>query len=244
MRKKYIFVLLLLFVGFTAHSQVLLSLIFGDKLNSGKVEFGLDMGANWSSISNMDSSNFLRTFNIGFYFDIKMKKEPWHIYTGVLVKANMGLDELTDEDLLFLEIPQQPEDGNYYQRMNYFIVPGTLRYYFPSRFYVEAGPQLALMYKSAVEFYSESDNEEILIKEFNKDAIRKIDAGLTAGLGYKIKPVGGLTLGLRYYYGLTNVYKDRKGTKNSSIFLKANMPVGAGKAKKKREEKEKENDQG
>ena len=220
--------------GVTARTQVLMSVIFGDKLNSEKIEFGLDGGANWSQISDLDSSSYLRTFNIGFYFDIRLKNQ-WSVYTGVLVKANMGSNELTEEDLIFLEVPLQPQEGTYSQRLNYFIVPGMIRYNFPNRFYLETGPQLALMYKSSVQFFSESDDEEILIKDFNKDAIRKLDAGLSAGLGYKLKPIGGLTLGLRYYYGLTNVYKNRSGTKNSSIFLKANFPIGA---KKKKETEE------
>ena len=230
MGKKYYMLMLFVLCAGVLHGQVLMSILFGDKLNTDGLEFGLDTGANWSEISDLDSSSYLRTFNIGFYFDIRLKNQ-WSIYTGVLVKANMGSDDLTEEDLVFLEVPLQPEDGTYSQRLNYFIVPGMIRYSFPNRIYLEAGPQLALMYKSVVEFYSETDDREILIKDFNEDAIRRFDAGISGGLGYKIKPVGGLTLGLRYYYGLTNVYKGRSGTKNSSIFLKANFPVGAGKKK-------------
>lgn len=231
MGKKYPILIFFLLCAAMLHGQVLMSILFGDKLNSDGLEFGLDTGANWSEISDLDSSSYLRTFNIGFYFDIRLKKQ-WSLYTGILAKANMGSNELSEDDLLFLNVTLQPEEGTYSQRLNYFIAPVMFRYKFPNRFYLEAGPQFALMYKSFVQFYSDSGDEEILIKNFNKDAIRKFDAGISGGLGYKLKPVGGLTLGLRYYYGLTNVYKDRSGTKNSSIFLKANFPVGAGKKEK------------
>jgi hypothetical protein len=43
----------------------------------------------------------------------------------------------------------------------------------------------------------------------------------------------GMTLGIKYYYGLANVYKGVSGTNNSSLFLKANIPIGASKKSKK-----------
>ena len=36
----------------------------------------------------------------------------------------------------------------------------------------------------------------------------------------------------RYYYGFLDVYKDRSGTKNSSLFLKVNVPIGLSQEKK------------
>jgi hypothetical protein len=207
---------------------VLLSVIFGDKLNSEKIEFGLDGGFNWSQISGLESSASRRAFNIGFYFDILMK-DRWSLYTGVLVKAQLGTDELSKEDLAFLEITPQEEEGTYAQRLNYFLVPALMRYNFPSRIYLEAGPQFGLMYKASVDFTSKTDDVEIGIREFNKDRINRIDAGISAGLGYRIRPRKGMSLGLRYYYGFVNAYKDRSGTNNSSIFLKATIPIGANK---------------
>ena len=40
-----------------------------------------------------------------------------------------------------------------------------------------------------------------------------------------------MTIGVKYYYGFLDVYKDRSGTNNESIFVKFNVPIGAGKAK-------------
>lgn len=53
-------------------------------------------------------------------------------------------------------------------------------------------------------------------------------AGLMGGFGYRLKKIKGMSFGVKYYYGLLDVYKDRSGTKNSSIFLKMTIPVGAG----------------
>jgi hypothetical protein len=54
---------------------VLISLLLGDKLNSGKLKFGLDGGVNFSSISNINPSKIHTGFHLGFYFDILLKEK-------------------------------------------------------------------------------------------------------------------------------------------------------------------------
>ena len=50
--------------------------------------------------------------------------------------------------------------------------------------------------------------------------------GVVGGVGYRFLDGLGWTVGVRYYYGFTNVYKDRSGTNNRSLFLKLNIPFG------------------
>jgi hypothetical protein len=225
MRKFQIILIVLLLFGPAAHSQVLISLLLGDKLNSDKVEFGLDGGFNWSQIGGLDSNSSLRTFNIGFYFDIVVD-DSWSFYTGVLVKSQLGAGELSNNDLSFLGITPQEVDGKYSQGLDYFLVPALMRYNFPNRIYLEAGPQFGLMHKATVEFNSETDDKEIRIREFNNDRINRIDAGLSGGVGYRLSPRKGMSLGLRYYNGFVNTYKGESGTNNSSLFVKLTFPVG------------------
>ena len=92
--KRYLLISGLLFSGYASNSQVLISILFGDKLNSGKVEFGLQGGLNWSTIKNLEGAKSLTGFNLGFYFDIKLKNPSWMINTGVIVKSPMGANEL------------------------------------------------------------------------------------------------------------------------------------------------------
>jgi len=61
---KLFFIFLLTFSIQQAYSQILISLLFGDKLNSEKLEFGLDGGFNFSQMSNFESSKPLTTFNV------------------------------------------------------------------------------------------------------------------------------------------------------------------------------------
>ena len=86
----------------------------------------------------METNKSLRTFNLGFYFDIRLKNQ-WSLYTGVLVKSNLGVNELSANDLSFLGTEVYPENGDYAQEMRYFLVPALLKYNFENRIYIEAG---------------------------------------------------------------------------------------------------------
>lgn len=140
----------------------------------------------------------------------------------------MGVDNLTENDLNFLGATTYPEEGRYSQKMNYFLVPALIKYKFKFNMYVEAGPQFGLMYKSWIQYDSDIDELDATIKEYNKDLINKIDAGIMIGLGYTMFKGTGWTFGVKYYEGFVNVYKDRPGTRNRSFFLKLNIPIGAG----------------
>jgi hypothetical protein len=246
--KKYLLVIAIVLAGITSQSQVLITLLLGDKLNSDGLEFGLEGGMNWTKISGMETSSFARKWNLGFYFDIRLKNQ-WYLYTGVLVKSNFGVDKLTDMDLNALGVSPYMDnndariEGDYSQKINAFMVPALIRYKFKNHIYVEAGPQFSLMYKSWVEFNANVDGKDATFKEYNKDKINKIDAGIMTGIGYKLLKGTGWTLGAKYYYGFVDVFKDVSGTKNSSIYLKLEIPIGAGeKAQKKKEEKKKKRD--
>lgn len=242
MIKKILLVFGFAFISLHGKSQVLITILFGDKLNSPNLEFGLEGGYNWSTITGFQSNKPLSTLNLGFYFDFRIKKD-FYIYTGVLVKSNLGLSSLSTEDLvalnsdLLLDSTGFAVDGNYSQRLNYFLVPILAKYRHKSNVYIEAGPQMGLMYKSWVQFDADVDGKDATIKDYNKDDINRFDIGVMVGAGYKFKTGPGWSVGVKYYYGLRDVYKNIANTKNNVFFIKANIPIGAGKKKDKEESK-------
>ena len=166
-----------IFAVSNVHSQVLISLLFGDKLNSDKIEFGLETGVNFEQIEGFESNDRRAFFNIGFYFDFKLKNRDWSIYTGVLVKANQGLDNLTDNDLVFLGIDKQEVDdviieGSYKQVINAFMVPALLKYKFHQGVYLEGGMQFGWHTKAYVEFNSDNKDVQEQVRYKNNDAIQ------------------------------------------------------------------------
>ena len=52
--KKVLLILVLLSGSRPVHGQVLIALLFGDKLNTGKIEFGLDGGLNLASMGGVE----------------------------------------------------------------------------------------------------------------------------------------------------------------------------------------------
>lgn len=227
--KKYCLIIVFLIIGLTSQSQILISLLLGDKLNSDGLGFGLTGGLNFTNISGMETTNWKEGMNLGFYFDIRMKNNLW-LNTGVQVKSNFGVDKLTATDLNFLGTSTYEAEGDYKQVVNAFVVPIQAKYKFKNFMYVEAGPQLALMYDAYVQYDSDMDGRDARVRENNKDMTRKIDAGLGGGIGYQLMKGKGMAFGINYYHGFTNVYKDRSGTQNSSVNLKVNIPIGAKKA--------------
>jgi len=213
----------------TARSQVLISLIFGEKLNSDAIEFGLEGGFNFSDIAALDADKRLTTFNLGFYFDIRLK-EAWRLYTGVLVKSKLGAKNLSDSDLALLGVALLDESGTYSQYINNFLVPALLKYRFTNRVYAEAGPQFGLRYKGWVQFDSDVDGTETRVRIENKDALNVLEVGGVVGVGYRLRPgPAGMTLGIKYYQGFSNAIKGLSGSRNNALFLKFNVPIGAGK---------------
>ena len=231
--KSFLLIIGLSIFSLTTQSQILITLLFGDKLNSDGVEFGLSGGYNISNINGLETKNSLGTFNMGFYFDIRLKNQ-WYLYTGLLAKSKLGVDKLSTKDIEFLNTDTYPTNGNYSQELNYFLVPILGRYKFKNHIYLEGGTQVGLMYKSWVEYNSDIDGKKAIVKEYNTQKVNKIEAGLMLGLGYTLFKGTGWTIGAKYYYGLTNVYKDRKGTNNSSLFIVLNIPIGVGEKPKKK----------
>lgn len=230
MIKRVLLVVLLVMVAFGGYSQVLISLLLGDKLNTGKIEFGLDGGVNYSTMSNFASAHPNSTFNIGFYFDFLLK-ERWYFNTGVLVKSNVGLGFLKEADVAILDpTAVYLDSGSYSQRISYFHVPAAIKYRFKNNFYVCFGPQFALRYKANLRYEGEYNNKTIELNTDNRDLFHRLEVSAIGGVGYKLKKGEGMNIGVKYMYGLTNILRE-EGLKsfNRSFYVYVGVPIGRGK---------------
>jgi hypothetical protein len=250
MRKITLIGLIILMTASMAHSQVLLSLIFGDKLNSGKVEFGMNGGFNLSYLRGISESKGQNNWELGFYFDILLKeKSPWYLSTGVYIKSNVGGTNVP------LDYPGNraidtavyngfvTANGNVEKQFNTFYVPFNLRYLSKCGIFIEAGAQAGLVFKTHDIYTAEVNNYELLydaVKGVRNNGLYKwFDGGVDGGIGYKSKGSLGWKLGIWYYVGLTNIYKNDLGYKayNSSLYVLATIPIGKKKAERERAEK-------
>lgn len=227
--KTFLIAVSFLFCTTVSNAQVLISLIFGDELNTGNIEFGLDGGLNWNNINGVDQADYLMGWNLGFYFDIKLS-DPWMLNTGVVVKGNMGAKNINVYSLNDPELDNLFSDGGSVTRkLNYFSVPIMIKYKFENNIYVKAGVQLGLMYNGYDTFIKSVKEEDDLEYEVNiKDQYHPLDAGLAFGIGYRLMGGDGMNLGINYYYGLIDVRIDDSTPSefNQAVYLNVGIPIG------------------
>jgi hypothetical protein len=237
--KKALSVVALLLCIQSVNAQVLISLVFGDMLNSPKVEFGLEGGANFSTITNLEGAKNRTDFNLGFYFDFMLKNPAWAINTGVIVKSSLGANGLPVYSLNNTELDNAFAEGHVDRKINYFNVPIMMKYKFDNHIYVKAGTQLGLLSKAYDEFKNNYEGEDLVYKNKIRDQIHVIDAGLAIGAGYRLMGGNGMNIGINYYYGLVPIMKgDEPNQYHRSLYITAGIPIGKGKAEKKAAKKQ------
>jgi len=237
--RKIVLVTSFLFLSVNVKSQVIISLLLGDNLNTGKIEFGLDGGMNLSSLRGIKDSKPIYGFHLGFYFDIKLKG-PWLFHTGVIVKSPMGSGNIPFYSTGYTALDSIMQDGNVDRKLRYFNVPLMIKYTTPSRIYAEAGVMLGLMNKAFDEYTNRVyEDADLTFTRQNKKSYHPIDAGLIAGIGWRILSGYGMNLGVRYYWGFTDITIDdsQPNIYNQSLYFAVGIPIGVGKAKKRMEEK-------
>ena len=148
MKKLYriIFLSIIMATPAALNAQVLISLLFGDALNTEKIEFGLVGGLNRSYILDISDSKGMNNFNIGFYFHILMKNSTY-LSTGVAVKSNVGATGMDTYPIGDVNFDAIYENGVLTKKIPVFYVPILFHQRFNQRWYIEAGPQLGLIHK-------------------------------------------------------------------------------------------------
>ncbi|HSB92003.1 MAG TPA: porin family protein [Flavitalea sp.] len=230
--KNKLLLFALLLAGYPGHSQVIISLIFGDKLNSDKIEFGLDGGVNWSTLHGLAGANSMAGFNLGFYFDFKLKDPNWMVNTGVIVKSPMGAEGLPVYSLGDDALDSSFAGGSVKRKIRYFNVPVMMKYQFRNNLYAKAGIQLGLRSKAFDEFLNTvKDDDDLKYKLKTRDDYHPLDAGLAFGLGYRLMKGNGMNLGVQYYLGLVDVVIDDSSPNqyNRVLYITAGIPIGKGK---------------
>lgn len=224
---KLFFQIVLAVCSANVKSQVLISLLFGDKLNSPNIEFGLVGGFNQSYFLDIESSNGLNNFNLGFYFHIKIKNSSY-FSTGVLVKSNMGAEGMPTYPIGNSDFDSVFVDGELSTKLSYFHVPLMYHYRIHDRVYLEGGFQLGLKSKAYDYFTIEGDPADVGAKIDVREDYQLLDAGLIGGIGYKFKKTPkSMAIGVNYYYGLASVTREpNPHVKNSSIYIYFKLPIG------------------
>ena len=231
--KNYIKIsfLLFFFISTTSKAQVLISLLFGDALNTEKIEFGLTGGLNRSYFNDIQESKGLNNFNLGFYFHIRFKESSF-LSTGVLVKSNVGATGMPTYPLGDADFDGLFEEGTLTTKINTFYVPIMWHQRFNNRWFLEGGFQAGLRSKAFDYFDTSLLDGDLNFKKEVSDNFTRLDAGAVGGIGYKFKKeLKSMSAGVLYYYGFVDVNKDHEVlSRNSSLNIYLRIPIGAGKS--------------
>lgn len=234
--KKLLFLIFCVCALQQSNGQILISLILGDKLNSGKIEFGLDGGYSLSNMQNLADADAKGGFNLGFYFDIKTKHPQWMVNTGVVVKGPMGVKGLPVYSLEDAGLDSSFTGGSVTTKLSYFYVPVAMKYTFKNRLFLKGGIQLGLINSSKDEFINSiEDKNDLVYQTSRKGDFTTLDAGFIGGIGYRLQTGYGMNLGITYYYGLVDVEinDDLENVYNRVWYFNVGIPVGIAKAEKK-----------
>ncbi len=236
--------LFLLLTPAGASGQVLISILFGDKLQSDNLEFGLTVGGNFSTLSGVEEAKWRNSLAIGLYFDIKLS-ERFFLHAAAIPKSELGARKILPYSLGDANLDSVFSESQVERILGYIHVPTLVRYKFPSHLGLEFGPVTTIRFKGrhVDEFSVDVNGDEVDVRREIGGETRPFDFGASLGAYYKFAKGQGIEVNLRYYHGFLDIFKNSDlrdiypTQRNRSIRLLVHIPIGRGKLKEK-EEKE------
>ena len=228
---KRVFISLLgLVMATSAQSQIIVALLFGDKLNTGKMEFGLVAAPVLTNLTNTDGET-RSGFNLGLYFNIRPDKK-FFVHLELTAKGSLGAENIAPYATGNDSLDKLFQNGSVERIIKAFNVTLMGRYTLSQHFYLDAGIQPDLMFKPKDIFKSTVNDNDLEYSVKLNDQITRLDFCVAGGLFYRFRPDRrSMGLGIRYVYGLTDINKMQAGTQaNTAWMATITIPVGAGKS--------------
>ena len=219
----------------TSQSQVIISLLFGDKLNSEKLEFGLLVSPTACNITNLDAK-YRFGLGLALYFTLQLN-DKLYFQLEASPKAAMGAKGIKPYSTGDTTLDRLFSAGSVERHINTISMPLLIRYRIGGLWFAETGPQIDWMLKSQDIFKATDNNNDLTYTKTISDEITNFDVGWSAGIVYRFKKTISMSVGLRYFYGLTDMVKSAGGNQhNSAWLLNVYIPIGAGKAAERRQQ--------
>ena len=228
MKKAAVFVLMISFAASLAHSQVLIALLFGDKLTSEKFELGIRLAGNWDNVTGWGDTKSRFDIGFGIYGTLKLSQK-FSLQPELLFKDPRGADKAPAEVFDNSNLDPLLENASVSAKLAYVSLPVLFKYHLTPTISLGFGPQFGYLSSARKEYVAKVYAEEDLIfKEDIKSTLNAFDFALAFNLEYRLPLKRAIHIGLRYYLGLTDIVKDNAGdpVKNSVIQINLGIPVG------------------
>lgn len=225
---KKLLIAIALLTSLAAQSQVLIALVFGDKLNSPNVEFGLELGPTYSYLDGFDDGQWANSLFIGPSFNIRLN-DRWWIHPAVQVVSSVGVKNLDPYPIGDPEFDDVIQQFTVERRINYIAVPLMVRYAITPHWMLQAGFEPALRTKAFDQFTADIEAGASLDVDIS-DQFNRIDARILGGLAYRFNvDHAALWISLKYAYGLSNIPDPNSEMTSRMQYwqLSFEVPVGA-----------------
>lgn len=230
MMKKCIAICISLLLYEATHAQVLIALLFGDKLNSGKLEFGLTVGPSFTNIKGAGGS-YKAGLNLGLYFNIKLN-DRWYIHPEGVAKGGFGARNIFPYPTGNDSLDNFFTGGDVKRKIGALSLPVLVQYRIAGKWFAQLGPQFNVLVKPKDIFNGKVNDNALTYTMEIRDKITKLDMGVAAGMLYKLREQKGMSIGIRYFGGLTDMQKDLGGTQGNSMWqINVTIPIGTSKTK-------------
>ncbi len=228
MKKIILIISLAVFSANTASSQVVIALLFGDKLNSDKLQFGLLVGPTLKDITGTTSSLDVGV-NLGLFLNVKLN-DNFYFHPEAIPKLSLGAKNITPYPVGDVLLDSLFANGSVRRSIKAMGLPLLIRYRVAGRFFVEAGPQVNLTLRVKDVFETDVNENKLSYTTKVTNQFTTLDAGYVLGIAYKFLPSNqSIALDIRYYGGLTDIMKTAPGRQtNSAWTLNVYIPIGSG----------------
>jgi len=211
-----------------AHSQVLISILFGDKLNTDAIIFGLHADYSWNKLTSVDPQKALGKLNLALFFNVRIS-DQWRAEIEAIAKYTRGGKGISIYPLSDPALYDQfaAAEGSVERKISYVGLMTAIEYNIQHRWYIEAGPQLTLRTKAKDIFSAKTHDGKLELTKDISDEIARWEFSLITGAGYKFGKGTGMALGIRYNWGLTDVMKNTTTSEqNRGFYIVSNIPIG------------------
>jgi len=144
MKKFALFIILLTCAASLAHSQVLIALLVGDKLNSDKFELGVNLVGNWQNFTGMEGTKNRFSLGFGIYGTMKLS-EKLSIQPELLFKDPRGAANVSPDVFGNANLDPLLANATVSAKLAYVSIPVLIKYSVTPQLSLGFGPQIGIL---------------------------------------------------------------------------------------------------
>ncbi len=228
MKKILLALLVLASIAGRADGQVLIALLFGDKLQTETFEFGVRVGANGANFTTLDGVSLKPGLAFGMY-GTKFLSDRFAIQPEASFLAPRGAQDMPRRLSDDIDIDSLLTSTSTTRSLAYVEIPILVKYYLTYNISVGVGPQVGWL-RSADDKATEilNNGDEITHTKDIKSDLSTWDYGIAFGVDYRLG-LRRLHFTARGYYGLGDTIKDNPidAVRNVGFNISVGIPIGS-----------------